>query len=127
MKYTNWVRARAGEAPVKVRHHAKVDYELFDYGILKKRLWEGDSEDSDEWQAQGTEAALHRCLVENRRRCLDVALLAVSVNVDHSECRATAALVGLDRDDSLVALPANFQFGNRAGVVAFTFDLFGSF
>jgi 5,5'-dehydrodivanillate O-demethylase len=50
MKYTNWVRARNGEAPVKVRHHLKVDYELFDYGILKKRLWEGDSEDSDEWQ-----------------------------------------------------------------------------
>lgn len=50
MKYTNWVRARRGEPPVTVRHHAKVDYTLFDYGILKKRLWEGESEDSDEWR-----------------------------------------------------------------------------
>lgn len=50
MNYTNWVRAQTGEPPVKVRHHLKVDYELFEYGILKKRLWEGDPEDSDEWQ-----------------------------------------------------------------------------
>lgn len=49
MKYTNWVRKQSGEAPLRVRTHAKVDYTLFEYGILKKRLWVGDPEDSDEW------------------------------------------------------------------------------
>jgi len=50
MKYTNWARAQLGLSQVTVRHHAKVDYEVFEYGIIKRRLWEGDSEASDEWQ-----------------------------------------------------------------------------
>ena len=48
--YTNYVHERLGKPLVPVRHHAKVDYEVFEHGIIKKRLWEGDSEDSDEWK-----------------------------------------------------------------------------
>jgi 5,5'-dehydrodivanillate O-demethylase len=50
MKYTNYARERLGLAPVTVCHHHKVAYELFEYGIVKKRLWEGDTEASEEWQ-----------------------------------------------------------------------------
>jgi 5,5'-dehydrodivanillate O-demethylase oxygenase subunit len=50
MRYMNWVRQRRGEQPIPTRRHAKIDFELFEYGILKKRLWEGDSEESDEWR-----------------------------------------------------------------------------
>lgn len=50
MMYTNYARARLGLPPVAVRHHLKVDYELFEYGIIKKRVWEGESEDSEEWR-----------------------------------------------------------------------------
>ena len=50
MKFTNWARAQRGEAPIAVRRHARVAYELFEHGIVKKRMWEGDSEDSQEWQ-----------------------------------------------------------------------------
>jgi 5,5'-dehydrodivanillate O-demethylase len=49
MKYTNFARKRLGLAPVPVRHHARVDFEVFEYGIIKKRLWEGDDESSEEW------------------------------------------------------------------------------
>jgi 5,5'-dehydrodivanillate O-demethylase oxygenase subunit len=49
MKYTNYARGRLGLEPVKVRHHEKVDFEIFEYGIIKKRLWEGDKETSEEW------------------------------------------------------------------------------
>ena len=51
MRFLNWARAQRGEsAIVKERKHARFDFELFEYGILKKRLWEGDSEDSEEWK-----------------------------------------------------------------------------
>jgi 5,5'-dehydrodivanillate O-demethylase len=49
MKYTNYSRKNLGLPPVATRHHAKIDFELFEYGIIKKRLWEGDTEDSEEW------------------------------------------------------------------------------
>lgn len=49
MRYTNWARKQLGLSQVQVRHHARVDYELFEYGIIKKRLWVGDREDSEEW------------------------------------------------------------------------------
>jgi 5,5'-dehydrodivanillate O-demethylase len=50
MKYTNWARAQLGQPPVMVRHHARVDYEVFEYGIVKKRMWEGDTEETEEWK-----------------------------------------------------------------------------
>lgn len=50
MRYVNWQRARLGEPLLKVRKHARVDFEVFEYGILKKRMWEGDTEETEEWR-----------------------------------------------------------------------------
>jgi 5,5'-dehydrodivanillate O-demethylase len=33
-----------------MKHHAKVGFDVFEHGIVKRRLWEGDSEDSEEWR-----------------------------------------------------------------------------
>ena len=49
-RYTNYVHGKLGKPPVPVKHHKKIDFEVFDHGIIKKRLWEGDSEDSEEWR-----------------------------------------------------------------------------
>ena len=49
MMYTNYVRRRKGLSTVPLRKHKKLAFELFEYGIIKKRLWEGDTEDSEEW------------------------------------------------------------------------------
>jgi 5,5'-dehydrodivanillate O-demethylase oxygenase subunit len=49
MKYTNYVHRRLGKPEVAVRHHERTAYDVFEYGIMKRRMWEGDSEDSDEW------------------------------------------------------------------------------
>jgi 5,5'-dehydrodivanillate O-demethylase len=49
MKYTNWVRKQLGQPPIPVRKHARVGYDTFEYGLIKKRLWIGDTEDSEEW------------------------------------------------------------------------------
>lgn len=32
------------------RHHVKIDFDKFEYGIIKRRLLEGQSEDVDDWQ-----------------------------------------------------------------------------
>lgn len=50
MRYTNYARKRLGQDPIPERRHARVDYELFEYGIIKKRMWEGDTEESEEWK-----------------------------------------------------------------------------
>jgi 5,5'-dehydrodivanillate O-demethylase oxygenase subunit len=50
MNYTNYVHERLGLPLVPVRHHAKIDFELYEYGIIKKRMWEGDTEASEEWR-----------------------------------------------------------------------------
>ena len=47
--YTNYVHEKIGKPKVEVRKHQKVDYEVFEYGITKRRLWEGESEDFEEW------------------------------------------------------------------------------
>ena len=49
MKYTNYVHRRLGKPEVAVRHHERTAYDVFEYGIMKRRMWEGDSEESDEW------------------------------------------------------------------------------
>ncbi|MBV9321680.1 MAG: Rieske 2Fe-2S domain-containing protein, partial [Mycobacterium sp.] len=49
MRYTNYVHGRKGKPPVPERHHERTAYDVFEYGIMKRRLWVGDSEDSDEW------------------------------------------------------------------------------
>jgi 5,5'-dehydrodivanillate O-demethylase oxygenase subunit len=50
IRYTNAVRKRLGLPPVPERRHAKVGYDVFEYGIIKRRVWEGGSEESDEWR-----------------------------------------------------------------------------
>ena len=42
MKYTNWARKQKGLSEVGVRHHVRVGFEVFEYGIIKRRLWEGE-------------------------------------------------------------------------------------
>jgi 5,5'-dehydrodivanillate O-demethylase len=50
-RLTNYVLKRQGKPEsATVRHHEKIRFRVFDYGISKMRLLEGDSEDSDEWQ-----------------------------------------------------------------------------
>ena len=49
MGYTNYVRKRKGLSTVPLRKHKKLAFEPFEYGIIKKRLWEGDGDDSPEW------------------------------------------------------------------------------
>ncbi len=50
MMYTNYVFKRQGKPLLPMKHHAKVDFDLFEHGIMKRRLWEGDSEESEEWR-----------------------------------------------------------------------------
>jgi 5,5'-dehydrodivanillate O-demethylase oxygenase subunit len=48
---TNYTLKKQGKPPAaKVRHHEKIRFQVFDFGISKMRLLEGDSEDSDDWQ-----------------------------------------------------------------------------
>jgi 5,5'-dehydrodivanillate O-demethylase len=32
-----------------MRHHVRTDFETFEHGIIKRRLFEGQSEDSPDW------------------------------------------------------------------------------
>jgi 5,5'-dehydrodivanillate O-demethylase oxygenase subunit len=49
--YMNYVLKRQGKPPAsQTKHHERIAFDLFEYGIVKRRLWVGDSEDSDEWQ-----------------------------------------------------------------------------
>ena len=50
-RFANHVMKRQGlPAAAKVRHHEKIRFTVFEYGISKHRLLAGDSEDSDDWQ-----------------------------------------------------------------------------
>jgi 5,5'-dehydrodivanillate O-demethylase len=49
MKYTNYVHKRKGVAPVPTRHHERIAFDVFEYGIIKRRLWQGETEESQEW------------------------------------------------------------------------------
>ena len=49
--YMNYVLKRQGKPPAsQTKHHERIAFDVFEFGIIKRRLWEGDSEDSDEWQ-----------------------------------------------------------------------------
>jgi 5,5'-dehydrodivanillate O-demethylase oxygenase subunit len=49
--YMNYVLKRQGRPPAsQTRHHERIAFDVFEFGITKRRLWEGDSEDTDEWQ-----------------------------------------------------------------------------
>jgi 5,5'-dehydrodivanillate O-demethylase oxygenase subunit len=49
--YMNYVLKRQGKPPAsQTKHHERIAFDIFEYGIIKRRLWVGDSEESDEWQ-----------------------------------------------------------------------------
>jgi 5,5'-dehydrodivanillate O-demethylase len=48
--YGNYVMKRMGMPPMlNVANHEKIDFEVFEYGIYKRRLLVGDSPDSPDW------------------------------------------------------------------------------
>jgi 5,5'-dehydrodivanillate O-demethylase oxygenase subunit len=49
--YMNYVFKRQGKPAARVPHkHEKIAFDIFEFGITKRRKWEDESEDSDEWQ-----------------------------------------------------------------------------
>lgn len=47
---SNYLARRRGEPPVMTpRRHLKIEFDLFEFGIFKRRLLEGDPETSDDW------------------------------------------------------------------------------
>ncbi len=50
-RFDNYVLQRNGRSDLKhdVWHHAKMDFEVFEYGIIKKRMWQGGSEEDTDW------------------------------------------------------------------------------
>lgn len=49
--YGNYVAKKQGrEAPMHPARHLKIDFDLFEYGVYKRRLMEGASEDCDDWR-----------------------------------------------------------------------------
>jgi 5,5'-dehydrodivanillate O-demethylase len=49
--YGNYVREKLGLPPGMVpAKHVKIAFDLFPYGIMKRRLLEGESEEADEWR-----------------------------------------------------------------------------
>jgi 5,5'-dehydrodivanillate O-demethylase len=48
--YGNYLMKRLGMPPMlNPASHLKIDFEVFDYGVYKRRLLEGDPEDSKDW------------------------------------------------------------------------------
>jgi 5,5'-dehydrodivanillate O-demethylase len=48
--YGNYVLKKRGKAPWMTQaRHVKMDFDLFRYGIMKRRLLEGETEDATEW------------------------------------------------------------------------------
>jgi 5,5'-dehydrodivanillate O-demethylase len=48
--YGNYVMSRIGRPPAMTnRKHLKIAFDVFEYGISKRRLLEGETEDSDDW------------------------------------------------------------------------------
>lgn len=51
-RHLNWSRSSRGLAASRhyLRHHVKIGFDRFRYGIIKRRLLEGGSEADDDWQ-----------------------------------------------------------------------------
>jgi 5,5'-dehydrodivanillate O-demethylase oxygenase subunit len=48
--YGNYINQKLGKPPaMKTPRHLKVDFDVFEYGVYKRRLVEGEPEDSDDW------------------------------------------------------------------------------
>jgi 5,5'-dehydrodivanillate O-demethylase oxygenase subunit len=51
LTYKNYVARRLGKPETaKPRRHARIAFDAFELGIKKRRLWEGEDEESDDWQ-----------------------------------------------------------------------------
>jgi 5,5'-dehydrodivanillate O-demethylase len=51
LTYKNYVSRRLGKPETaKPRRHARIAFDSFELGIKKRRLWEGENEESDDWQ-----------------------------------------------------------------------------
>ncbi|HLQ31227.1 MAG TPA: Rieske 2Fe-2S domain-containing protein [Chloroflexota bacterium] len=67
--YGNHVRRLQAEEqgepfkPRPVRHHKKIGFDLFDYGIVKRRIEEGGSEEDDDWKIG--HALVFPCILAN--------------------------------------------------------------
>ena len=49
--YGAYVRQKSGKAPgFAPARHLKIEFDVFEYGIMKRRLLEGESEESDDWR-----------------------------------------------------------------------------
>lgn len=51
-RYANFIRTRKGlpSALTFTRKHTKIAFDPFEYGIIKRRLYEGQTEDADDWK-----------------------------------------------------------------------------
>jgi 5,5'-dehydrodivanillate O-demethylase oxygenase subunit len=49
MLYTNWALRQKGQPEISTRKHARTAFDLFEYGIIKRRMWIGDTEETEEW------------------------------------------------------------------------------
>ena len=50
-RFYNYVLARQGKPPrAIVRRHLRIGFDVFDFGIIKRRILEGQTEESDEWK-----------------------------------------------------------------------------
>jgi len=48
--FGNYVHKKLGKPPMmNPARHLKIDFDVFEYGIIKRRLVEGDPEDCDDW------------------------------------------------------------------------------
>jgi len=49
--YYNYVLRRQGKPPrAAVRHHLRIGFDVFEHGIIKRRILEGQTEHDDEWK-----------------------------------------------------------------------------
>ena len=44
-----WNKQHGIDRPVRTAAHLKIEFDVFDYGIIKRRLVEGEPEDADDW------------------------------------------------------------------------------
>jgi len=79
--YGNYVAQRLGKPPVmNIARHLKIDFDVFPYGIVKRRLLEGEPEDCDDWTVGHPVLLPYTLLVSNGGE--DAANFQIRVPVD---------------------------------------------
>ncbi|HEX6512945.1 MAG TPA: aromatic ring-hydroxylating dioxygenase subunit alpha [Chloroflexota bacterium] len=48
--HANYMLHRQAKTAMRVRHHARMAFDVFEFGIVKRRLLEGQTEDVDDWR-----------------------------------------------------------------------------